>query len=327
MRRIFALGCIGFAALVLAQTNGSDTLASFTGTLNAAKSLDANFSVQPVGGSATNFTVNLAKPDKARIDGPSQLIVADGKTITILDKKDNSYSKQPQTAADLKDLFKSDQLSVFSPFFGGNPYKGATIKSLGVKNRKGENLNAVLVSTDAKGRKSSTFYISTSDKLAKQAEFSIKDQGVDETTIMNVRSIALDAPAANGLFAFTPPDGSREISADERSAFKWYGNLIAAEAEAKRTGKKIFVDFMASWCGPCKMLDRDVFETEEFKRMTKFFVLVKIDVDEQPDVSQAYKITAMPTQLVLDANGGELARTVGYGGAQRFYDWIGAYIK
>lgn len=327
MRRILALGFTVASVLVLAQGTGSSSLEAFNKALNSAKTLNATFTVQPIGGVANSYTIEFAKPNKARIDSNNQLVVADGKTITVYDKKDKSYYKQPQTDAELKALLKPDELATWSAFFGGNPYGGASVKSLGTKSRKGENLDAVQIMADAKGRKTVTLYVSTTDKLTKQAEYKISDQGVNETTILSTRSITLDRAETNGAFAFNPPSDSREISLEELNASKWYTDLNEALGVAKKTGKRVFIDFMASWCGPCKMLEREVFHSDKFKELQKSFVMVQIDVDEQHDVAQSYKIEAMPTQIVTDSDGNELGRTVGYGGPDRFYSWIGGYAK
>ncbi|MBN9504367.1 MAG: hypothetical protein BGO01_12015 [Armatimonadetes bacterium 55-13] len=106
------------------------------------------------------------------------------------------------------------------------------------------------------------------------------------------------------------------------SSARWFTDLEEAKALAAKTGKKVFVDFMASWCGPCKMLDRDVFQKEDWKKMSKYLVFCKIDVDEQKSVASAYNITAMPTQMVLAADGSVLATKVGYANPSDFYAFV-----
>src|ERR1044072_1442787 len=167
MRRILALGFTVASVLVLAKGGDSNSLESFNKALGAANTLNATFTVQQIGGVANSYTIEFAKPNKARIDSATKLVVADGKTITVYDKKDKSYYKQPQTEKDFNALLKPDELATWSAFFGGNPYKGATSKSLGVKNRKGENLDAVQIAADSKGRKTITLYVSVADKLGK----------------------------------------------------------------------------------------------------------------------------------------------------------------
>jgi len=66
-----------------------------------------------------------------------------------------------------------------------------------------------------------------------------------------------------------------------------------AEFEAKKNGPKtLAVDFTATWCGPCKMIG-PVFEqlAEKFTNIE----FVKVDVDDQDEVSQGAGISAMPT--------------------------------
>src|SRR5689334_11791181 len=140
MRRLIAIGAIaGLAVWVFAQVSGSDMLGSFAKSLNGAKSLSTTYTVQRINGGSSTYKVDLAKPNKARIDTPSQLVVADGTNITTYDKNDKSYFKKPQTDSDLKDLFATDELSLFGPFFDANFFNNKVVSSKpgGQKNRKG----------------------------------------------------------------------------------------------------------------------------------------------------------------------------------------------
>jgi len=313
MRRALAFfGAASLAAVILAQGQGSQLLANFTKALGDAKSLSTTYVVTPVGGAPMNYNVELAKPNLAKIDSPSQLIVADGTNITTYDKKEKTYYKVPQTESELQGLFSSDETAIWAGFFSNKAFtKVASSKSLGTKNRKGMTLNVVEASVDSQGRKTITLYLNNKDNVARQAEIIINDQGVKDTTVLDTKSLELGAANSN-QFAFNAPDGSREVSLEEMSSARWFTDLEEAKALAAKTGKKVFVDFMASWCGPCKMLDRDVFQKEDWKKMSKYLVFCKIDVDEQKSVASAYNITAMPTQMVLAADGSVLATKVGY---------------
>ncbi len=324
MRRAFVLFTgAALAAVIFAQGQGSQLLANFQKALTDAKSLSTSYKVMPVGGAPSEITVELAKPNLAKIDTPTELIVADGETITTYNKAEKAYYKKPQTADDLKGLFRTDDLALWSGFFTEKQLVGAsTAKSLGAKNRKGMTLNTVEVAGDAKGRKMLTLYLSNQDNVVRQAEIVINDQGVKDTTIIDTKSLVLGGDAKKELFAFKAPEGSKEVSWEEINSAKWVYDLEEAKQLAAKTGKKIFVDFMATWCGPCKMLDRDVFQKEDWKKMAKYVVFCKIDVDEQPGVSKAYNVTAMPTQMVLNADGSILSSTVGYGGPDAFYKFL-----
>jgi thioredoxin 1 len=140
--------------------------------------------------------------------------------------------------------------------------------------------------------------------------------------------LVVDGASSANAFAFVAPEDSKELSADEVSGQRWYYDLGEAEAVAARTGKKIFVDFFATWCGPCKMLAAAVLDTDDFRnKMSKYFVFCRIDVDAQEGVAQHYGIDAMPTQMVLDKTGGVLGKTVGYGGPDAFYQFINQYTN
>ncbi|MBC8065010.1 MAG: thioredoxin family protein [Chlorobia bacterium] len=311
------------AAVIFAQGQGNQLLANYNKALSDAKSLSTNYKIIPVGGTPSEVTVELAKPNMAKIDTSSELIVADGTTITTYNKAEKAYFKKPQTDADLKALFKSDDLGLWAGFFNSKAISTTgTAKSLGTKNRKGMTLNVVEAWADAKGRKTVTFYLNSQDGVVRQAEIAINDQGVKDTTVIDTKTLTLGGDASKDLFAFKAPEGSKEVSWEEMNSAKWFYNLDEAKAFAAKTGKKIFVDFMATWCGPCKLLDRDVFQKEDWKKMSKYVVFCKIDVDQQPSVMQAYNVEAMPTQMVLTADGAVLATKVGYANPSDFYSFL-----
>jgi outer membrane lipoprotein-sorting protein len=249
MRRLIAIGAVaGLAVWVLAQVSGTSMLDSFAKSLNGAKSVSATYTVQRIGGGSSTYQVDLAKPNKARIDTPTQLVVADGTNITTYDKGDKSYFKKPETDADLKGLFATDDLNLFGSFFDAGFYgKVISTKSGGQKVRKGVTYDVVVATMDAKGKKTVTFYLDPKDKLAKVGEFVLNDAGATDTTLVMSKDYVVDSAPAATTFAFNAPDGSREISQEEMNAGKWYENLGEAEAMAKKLNRPLLVDFYADW--------------------------------------------------------------------------------
>jgi thioredoxin len=94
-------------------------------------------------------------------------------------------------------------------------------------------------------------------------------------------------------------------------AIKWEKTLDAALAQAHKTQKPVMIDFFATWCGPCKMLDRQIYPAAPVVQEAQNFVSVKVDVDQQKDLAMKYQIQAMPTIVFLDASGREVHRTQG----------------
>jgi thioredoxin-like negative regulator of GroEL len=59
-------------------------------------------------------------------------------------------------------------------------------------------------------------------------------------------------------------------------------------------------------------LTREVYPNEEFKKYSKYFVFLKINVDHQPRVAQMYSVRAMPTLKFLKADGSVVYEFLGF---------------
>lgn len=319
MKKIyFGATAAAIAVVATAALSGSTALDTFATSLHSAQGLDVTYTMTEVGGISANYRVVLAKPNKARIDGPNTLTVADGKTITVYNKTDKVFYKKNQSDVELKAMFNDPALSTWSPFFNEKVFAGVTsAKDAGERMRKGVSYKVVQAQADPKGELMMTFYIDPKDSIARQAEFVTKSAGRTSTSILNTSSLALTA--SETLFAFTAPAGSKEINEADLIAGKWLYNFEEAKGIAKATGKIMMVDFMATWCGPCKMMDAEVFTTARFKQEAKDFVLVKIDVDQQKDVAGAYSVTAMPTVMFINGDGQVVHKFVGYGGPEQVF--------
>ena len=74
-------------------------------------------------------------------------------------------------------------------------------------------------------------------------------------------------------------------------------------------GQPVLVDFTAVWCGPCKMLDPVVKQlAEQWQGKVK---VVKLDVDNNPDLAMTYQVMGVPT-LMLFKGGEPVQRVTGY---------------
>ncbi|MBA3321551.1 MAG: thioredoxin [Pyrinomonadaceae bacterium] len=80
------------------------------------------------------------------------------------------------------------------------------------------------------------------------------------------------------------------------------------EQDVLQSDSPVLVDFWAAWCAPCRMLAPTVEAVAE--KYTGNARVVKLNVDENPSVSQRYGIKGIPT-LILFKNGKEEERVVG----------------
>jgi outer membrane lipoprotein-sorting protein/thioredoxin-related protein len=322
MRRTLGfIALLSIAAAAVAGVVADTKLINFEKALTDAKSVKATYTVQTIGSSPDAYNIALKKPNLARLDTPTQLIVADGSKIYVLDKAQKAYYKKNQTEAELKSIFSSEGVRPFAGFFDATALDAISSKDLGKKNIGGNALDVVEAVVTPNGKKVVTYYLDPENSVARKTQIDLNDPSGKVTTIVDTKSVALNTEISEDTFKFTAPDGAREVSMDEVSA-KWFTDLDEAKKIAAATGRKIFVDFFAEWCGPCKRLEADCFGTKEFKDLSKKLVFLRIDVDKQPKVSQAYGITAMPTQMVVNPDGSVVKQTVGYANRSTFFNWI-----
>lgn len=75
----------------------------------------------------------------------------------------------------------------------------------------------------------------------------------------------------------------------------------------KNQDKLVLLDFYADWCGPCRMLAPIV---EEIAEERSDVIVGKINVDENPNLANAFGVVSIPTLVVLK-NGKILSQTAG----------------
>lgn len=244
MRKWLGVSALTIAAILAYGQGGGDLLGNFVKTLQGGKTLSATYTLQRIGGTSRTVSIAFAKPNLLRVDTASQLIVADGKQITTLDKEQNTYYTRAQNDGEVQGMLASEDLAVWSPFFGAKTFATAVSKDLGTKNRGGTTLKVVEATLDPQGRQVITLYLG-SDGLARQAEIVRNNPDGKDTLILNAKSIEFGG--APGDFTFTAPAGAKQLTEEELNADRWYDDLDEALAVAKRTKRLVLLDFYTDW--------------------------------------------------------------------------------
>ena len=96
---------------------------------------------------------------------------------------------------------------------------------------------------------------------------------------------------------------------EENKSFK---DLLAI---AKKENRLLFVDAYTTWCGPCKMMAKNVFPEETVGNFYNAnFINSKIDMEkgEGIDLAKQYNVRAYPTYLFINGDGELIHRVTSY---------------
>lgn len=83
-------------------------------------------------------------------------------------------------------------------------------------------------------------------------------------------------------------------------------SIDQAQEEASADGKLLLVDLYADWCGPCKVVDKRVFSSDDVgSYVNRQFIALKFNIDDEPGSSivKSYGIRSVPRILIFNANG------------------------
>jgi len=100
---------------------------------------------------------------------------------------------------------------------------------------------------------------------------------------------------------FTPPD--------------FYTQALAV---AKKENKPIVLDFMATWCAPCKRLSDETFVERDVAALLDKCILLKIDTDEHPEIAKHFNVSGLPDIRFLTPDGEEIKKFLGFQEAEPF---------
>ena len=91
------------------------------------------------------------------------------------------------------------------------------------------------------------------------------------------------------------------------------------ETEVLKSDKTVLIDFWASWCGPCKTVAPII---EEVAGETGDSAIIgKVNVDEEPELAQVFKVMSIPTLAVMK-NGKVVKSVVGVQSKQTILSMI-----
>jgi TonB family protein len=164
-------------------------------------------------------------------------------------------------------------------------------------------------------------------------QFGVDDTGaVQNVTVFTSDHPELDAPAVEAVkkWKFKPAmkDGQPIATRIMRvpvtfaippSAFRVVHSFDEALNIAGQEHKIVFVDFFTTWCGPCKMLDKDTWQNPSvIALLREKTVALKVDAEKNAALASRYGVNAYPTLALIRPDGTLIDSLVGYRDAPTF---------
>lgn len=125
-----------------------------------------------------------------------------------------------------------------------------------------------------------------------------------------------DQPSQKPNEEMSVPGG--EISGEILPLLHDYQIAISKSKELKRP---LLVIFGAEWCGPCKLLEKEL-ESPEAESIFKTWVVAKIDVDEQPELAEQFAASSIPALRILDAQEDIIDQQEGFSSMPKLIAWL-----
>lgn len=103
--------------------------------------------------------------------------------------------------------------------------------------------------------------------------------------------------------------------AQQKGMVFFEGSWEQLMAEAKRSGKPVFVDVYTTWCGPCKLMAKNIFPQHAVgETYNSSFINYKLDAEtaEGSVLAKQYNVGAYPTFLYLKNDGELVHKAIGY---------------
>ena len=128
---------------------------------------------------------------------------------------------------------------------------------------------------------------------------------------------------------------ARVVSGNEKSPTgtaplslpRGFALLDEALAQAQKERKPVVLDFFAEWCAPCQRMEKTTFIDERVKALLGRCVFLRIDTDEQPEISRRMNVEGLPDIRFVTPDGKVVKQLRSYQDAESFAEELGRFLR
>jgi tetratricopeptide (TPR) repeat protein len=116
------------------------------------------------------------------------------------------------------------------------------------------------------------------------------------------------------VVAILPACGPVGARAEAVPPLAWRDDPEPEHLVPRHGQQPLLLYFTADWCGPCRLLEREVFNDPAGQAELRHYELVRLDLDSPQGraLADSFRIATVPSFVMLAAGGGEIERVCGY---------------
>lgn len=302
-KSLFVIALAAVAGISMAQYRGSHLLASYATALGKIQSISTTYSITPVTGLPEEFKADLSRPNRARLESPKLVVLADGQTIYIYSKKKNAFYKRGQTEDGLKALFSDWNVQFLAPFYNQDAFTSVydARSPLGGTGA----YQSVQFATDEAKTRLWTLFLDPEDSMVKRGRYETKESTGDTTRILHINAWTTDQTPPES-FSWSAPAGAREISGDILEAGKWFTNYEEARLAAELSHRVLLLVLGSKSSGESQGMISLIENNSYVKSNASRLVFCRVNIEEQPALAAQFKVRQMPTIYFFRPDGSYL---------------------
>src|SRR5438876_1326041 len=125
------------------------------------------------------------------------------------------------------------------------------------------------------------------------------------------------------LLVILPPFASPVRAADPPAAKPTFHSSLKVASEAAAADQSlVLLVFSAEWCVPCKAMKKNTFAAKEFLDGGGALRVTDVDIDANEKMASSFTVSAVPTLVLLTADGKIVSRQSGYLDAAGLMKWV-----